>query len=81
MKDYKDVTITKKVASSITCNKCGKSTNISDDGWEQGRFQSFSLSFGYGSIYDEETWKFDICESCLGEFVKTFKHAPDVYNI
>ncbi|WP_413306303.1 hypothetical protein AA0X95_05500 [Bacillus sp. 1P10SD] len=83
MKEYEEikVTETKKVATGITCNKCGKSRKISEDGWEFGEFQSFSLSFGYGSIYDEQIWKFDICETCLVDFVNTFKYSPNIYEV
>jgi hypothetical protein len=81
MKEYEEIKVTKKVTIGITCNKCGKSKKISEDGWEYGEFQSFSLSFGYGSMFDEQRWKFDICETCLTDFVKTFKHPPDIYEV
>ncbi|WP_284035571.1 hypothetical protein [Neobacillus sp. 114] len=78
MKDYDEIQVTKKVLKSITCNKCGKSKKITDFGFEQDEFHSFNLTFGYESMYDEQRWKFDICESCLVDFVKTFKHAPNI---
>ena len=78
MKEYDEIQVTKKVLKSITCNKCGESLEISDFGFEQDKFHSFKLPFGYGSGFDEQTWKFDICESCLVDFVKTFKYSPTI---
>lgn len=42
---------------------------------------SLNLSFGYESGFDEERWKFDLCESCLVDFVKTFKYSPTIIKI
>ena len=81
MKEYEEIQVTKKVLKSITCNKCGKSKEITDFGFEQDEFHSLNLSFGYGSGFDEERWKFDLCESCLVDFVKTFKYSPTIINI
>ncbi|SMQ78358.1 hypothetical protein SAMN05444673_3385 [Bacillus sp. OV166] len=81
MKEYKEVNVSKKIATSITCNKCGETEKITEYGFEEDKFHAFNISFGYGSMYDEEKWKFDICERCLVDFVKTFKHSPDIYEV
>ena len=43
-------------------------------------FHAFNLTFGYGSKFDEERWKFDLCENCLVEFIELFKHSPEKSN-
>ena len=82
MKKYESVTVTNLELASITCNKCGKTTELSKDDpnkfYKEYLFQSFSLNFGYGSKFDDETWKFDICEDCLEQFVNTFAIKPDI---
>lgn len=86
MRKSKVKTVTKQVLelSSITCNKCGKTHELHGEEhqreWQAEEFQGFSCSFGYGSKYDMETWSFDLCESCLKEFVNTFKIKPSGYG-
>lgn len=58
------------------CNKCGQSFEYASD---------MQVNFGYGSVYDMETWEFYICDDCIQELVKSFKIAPkgfkdDEYN-
>ncbi len=66
----------------VKCNKCGnESKGIDNDGLYDSKFQSISCRFGYGSEYDMESWKFDLCESCLVELIKTFKHVPDGFML
>ena len=71
---------------SVVCNKCGKETKRDFDseffedygeGLWDGMYQSFGCSFGYGSKHDTERWQFDLCEECIVEYIKTFKHVPD----
>ncbi|RLQ93688.1 hypothetical protein D9X91_17050 [Falsibacillus albus] len=80
MKEYEERKIPKKVAISITCNKCGNTKKLSDI-WDEYEFQSFSITFGYGSLFDDQKWEFDICDTCLADFVKTFKHSPDINGV
>jgi hypothetical protein len=77
------------VGRSATCNKCGKTykqNHDSDDymghydGLWDGEIHNFGASFGYASSYDEESWDFDLCEDCLVDFIKTFKHVPDGFR-
>ncbi len=81
MKQYREIKITKKIPTSITCNKCGRTDQLTEYGLEDELYHSFNISFSYGSMYDEEKWKFDLCETCLVEFVKTFKHAPGISEV
>ena len=67
--EEREITIKK----SVTCNKCGKTiepTYAND-------MVSIYTDFGYESNFDGEKWSFDICDDCLLEIIKTFKHVPD----
>lgn len=70
---------------SVTCNKCGKTKELHGEDyekeWEAEGFKSFHCSFGYGSKFDMEDWKFDLCESCLEELVSTFKIKPEGFRV
>lgn len=71
--------------SSIACNMCGLTKELIGDIYEietqKNEFQSFKCSFHYGSRYDYEQCTFDICEDCLTDFVKSFKHVPKGFGI
>jgi hypothetical protein len=74
----------KFLPSSICCNKCGKSQELHGDEyqreWESVLFQTIVCSFGYGSKFDTDDWKFDLCEKCLVDIIRTFKHLPEGYD-
>jgi hypothetical protein len=83
--DYKLVEQEKMV--SISCNKCGNETKFNKEldnnqnfSYDINEFQEFNCSFGYGSRYDNERWSFDLCDNCLTDLVKTFKHAPEGFG-
>ncbi|MBM7702880.1 hypothetical protein [Metabacillus iocasae] len=82
MKVYEKVTVTKEVPALVTCNKCGKSEALigarAERSHKSDLFHTFEMMFGYGSSFDSECWDFDLCEDCLVEFVKSFKHAPTI---
>ena len=84
MKEFKPVvkTINDIELTAITCNKCGSKTPLSADSVEKAvvleEFQSFVLNFGYGSKFDLQEWKFELCEKCLEEFINTFKVKPEI---
>ena len=89
MREYEEVEIkeTKELPHLITCNKCGESKkltgndpNDTDRKFESNMFQSITLSFGYGSKFDCDWWEFDICEKCLVDIVRSFKHLPEGYD-
>jgi hypothetical protein len=66
----------------MKCNKCGK------DFKDEGRYTEFyspflhkiTITFGYGSKRDMETWEFYKCESCLIEEVENFSILPKIQN-
>ena len=83
MKEYEEVIVEKlkEIPKSITCNKCGNSavlvgTEVERE-IESNAFQTIHLNFNYGSKFDLEHWRFELCEDCLDEFVKSFKHPPE----
>lgn len=84
MKEYKLTRIVRDheiyTETAVGCNKCGKTTQLTGEEYEQEwtkeEYPEFHLSFGYGSSYDSETWQFNLCEDCLTELVKTFKRIP-----
>lgn len=57
----------------IICNKCGCETKSSS----YGGVCNVNVSGGYNSTYiaDEAKYKFDLCEKCVFELMKTFKHS------
>lgn len=62
----------------IHCYKCGKSDVVTDeDCWTKEQYQHFSVSFGYGSKHDLESWSWTLCEDCLVDIIRTFKHVPN----
>ncbi|MEH6945287.1 hypothetical protein [Bacillus sp. JJ722] len=87
MKIHKTIIIEQEVEllQSITCNKCGKTTELFGNEFQRQtqaeEFQTFVCDFGYGSKYDCERWTFDLCQDCLTEFTKSFKHEHKVTEL
>ncbi|WP_124115305.1 hypothetical protein [Paenibacillus xylanexedens] len=84
MKNYRKETITeeKEIHESTTCNKCGKTTKyeqVDHYVWENFSYE-FHVNFKEGSVYEREKWKFDLCENCVIETVKSLKIAPEWFN-
>lgn len=78
--EERTVTETTKVVVDILCNKCGESMI---EGKGSGGEDAYGLinayvSTGYFSpcLGDGNEYKFDLCERCLKELFKTFKHDP-----
>lgn len=71
------------VSETVTCNRCGKSTiSVKDEhNFDIDLYHNVGFSFGYGSNFDMERWSFDICEDCLVDFIKTFKHVPSGFQL
>lgn len=86
MKTFEEVVVEVKeeLPTSITCNKCGKSTKLQGEDyereWQANSYQSLYCHFGFGSKFDTETWEFELCEKCLIEFIRTFNHLPEGYD-
>lgn len=84
VKETQTVTETKEVLVSnlAYCNKCGKKyeqvmdKSFGEYCWDS-ELNKFEIGFGYESRYDEQYWKFDLCDDCLTEIVRGFKIVPD----
>ncbi len=77
MIQYQLKKIEEAVPVKVICNKSGKEVNLEEDDYIGANLMhSFEVHFGYGSDFDMETWKFDLAEEALLEFVKTFKVRP-----
>src|SRR5690625_2763471 len=64
----------------ITCNKCGKVEDVSDDehGWKAEAFREIDLVYGYGSrLYDMSRGRFDLCEHCVKDLATDLKISAD----
>ncbi len=74
------ITKTTEVTTDILCNKCGESLIEGKDSGGEGVYGLVDayVSTGYFSpaLGDGNTYKFDLCERCLNELFKTFKHDP-----
>jgi len=67
----------------ITCNKCGKVEDVSEDihGWDAEPFREFDLVYHYGSeLYDFSGIRFDLCEYCVRDLVEKFKIPAEERN-
>ena len=75
MQTFKFINKPEKILHTITCNMCGKHTEISDLDPEMllpSTFQSFEFEGGYGSEFDYEKITFDLCDDCLLKIFKKF---------
>lgn len=77
MKTTKTVQKEVEVIEDIICNKCGNSCY---SGFSYEGLIEANIIGGYGSksIGDMEHYCFSMCEDCLMELFKTFKHNPYV---
>ena len=84
MKTYerKQITEDRQVIKSIVCDRCEKQIKLCEpNNWFHGyEGVSLEISAGYGSKHDfvaqENDWKFDVCDNCCEEFLKSFKKNP-----
>lgn len=56
------------VTEVVTCNFCGEShTGRHVD---MADITEFTIQPGYGSKYDDDNYRFDICDKCLGSLIR-----------
>ena len=61
----------------VQCNSCGKTIKGQDKiAWSD--ITGVRVSFGFGSVYDMETWEFDLCDHCLADITSKFKIPPTI---
>lgn len=63
--------------TEVVCNCCKKSLEIKNGIITEGVF-SVGYAFGYFSAKDEEIHKFDLCEKCYDEWIKTFRIPVEI---
>lgn len=73
MREYSET----KQLMQATCNCCKKSLKVQNGIITEGVF-SVEYAFGYFSNKDEEIHKFDLCEKCYGEWIKTFQIPVEI---
>lgn len=76
MKTIKKMTKEVEIVDDVICNKCGKSCK-----GEMGNFNGLIETKVIGAydsmcLSDQDTYVFSLCEQCLVELFKTFKHHP-----
>jgi len=87
MKKYRveKVTRMEDILDEVSCDGCGYTIKVDprmsneqiscNQDWEY--IYHIHLSFGFGSRYDLEDWRIDICENCLQKFVfENLKNPP-----
>ena len=73
-----EITRTEQVIVGVICNCCGKP--VEQDKLDS--IQQLNFSFSYNSIFDNNnSWKAQMCEICLINFIKTFKIVPENFMI
>lgn len=72
MRQYTIYESREKKIEKIICNKCKKEIKVIN-GIPQEDMLSVEKRWGYFSNKDNEVHKFDLCESCYDELLKSFK--------
>lgn len=77
MKTYKSEMkpVESQEVASIACNFCGK--EVHDKQVDYCDITSFTISPGYGSSFDGDTFSFDICDMCINEISAVCVITPD----
>lgn len=65
--------------TDIICNKCGVTCKDEHEMNYEGLIGAYVIA-GYGAeyLYDGVGYSFDLCEKCIFELFKTFKHPPSL---
>ena len=70
MKKYKKIQRIEEQVNSITCDKCGKTSNYSKDVYQFQEHKTISVMGGYGSVFgDGDQLEVDFCQECLKEVI------------
>lgn len=71
MRKYTNHEICEKKIRKIICNRCKKEIEVINDIPQEGVF-SVENRWGYFSEKDNEIHRFDLCENCYDEWVRSF---------
>ena len=76
MRTYKQIVkeITQNIVANIFCDKCGKTILVKKTEYNFIRGGQVEMKFGYGSKYDSDLYRFELCDECVENFLKSFKH-------
>lgn len=77
MRQYKEQLIKEKVPKKLICNKCGK-TITAENGVLKGEMYHGEYRWGYFSEKDGELHRFDLCEECYDELLRSFLIQPEI---
>lgn len=72
----KQKVVIETTVTSVTCNCCGHKVSGRDADYNNN-ITSLRVDFGFGSKFDTDQWSMDICDSCLENWVGTFKYPVD----
>jgi len=72
---------------SVRCNRCGDRYGSHPE--QQGNAdmmneihmqacEEFTIHWGYGSKFDTQKWKFDLCDKCVEVIAKDFIIPPEI---
>lgn len=68
--EWKEITESKFITTSITCDVCGKTYDEEDDCFETSEFISIQHDCGYGSVFGDGSMVYiDICQHCIEELI------------
>ncbi|MDP7981529.1 hypothetical protein [Bacillus multifaciens] len=73
-------------AKTFCCNKCGRiherpEQPLEDVDFVENLFHKFRVHFGYTSPFDDDVVDFMLCELCLFEMFREFKHKPVIQSV
>jgi len=66
-----------KVATKGICNMTGEIVDLESSEINKNLLHNFTIQFGYGSDFDNESWSFDLTETALIDLIKKFKIMPE----
>lgn len=72
MRQYRTKVKEIKEVEKIICNKCGREIPVVE-GAAREDYLEVEKRWGYHSGKDNQTDRFDLCEACYDEFVRSFK--------
>lgn len=61
------------IALDKKCNMCGESYKLA-----KRNIHHFEVNFEYGSRFDGETWRFSLCDDCIGCLTEVFTIDQEV---
>lgn len=76
MRQYREELKETKEIRQIICNKCGREIPVSK-GVPAEDYLEVEKRWGYPSDKDNQVDRFDLCEDCYDELVRSFRIPPE----